>query len=151
MGIGARSFGVAGAVPGSVWPQGAAADVPALCGGVDRAGRAQERRPDGRVGRAGRLRPAASFRVVRYLGQIAGAGSVTIGGEAVARASSDFDGFATPHGGVTGSGELRLTPSDLEAVFGKPGVQLLTDDGRLLDLEFSESALPLRPRRPMST
>ncbi len=133
---------MAGAVPGSVWPQGAAADVPALWGGVDRAGQAQERRPDGRVGRAGRFRPAASFRVVRYLGQIAGAGSVRIGGETVARAAYDFDGFATRHGGVTASGELRLAPSDLEAVFGKPGVQLLTDDGRLLDLKFSETALP---------
>ncbi len=69
----------------------------------------------------------------RYLGRIAGAGSVRIDGETVARASYDFDGFATPRGGVTGSGELRLKPSDLEAVSGKPGVQLLTDDGRLLE------------------
>ncbi len=80
--------------------------------------------------------------IVGYLGRLAGAGSVRIGGETVARASYDFDGFATPHGGVTGSGELRLTPSDLEAVFGKPGVQLLTDDGRVLNLKFSEKALP---------
>jgi hypothetical protein len=78
----------------------------------------------------------------RYLGRIAGAGSVRIDGETVARASYDFDGFATPRGGVTGSGELRLTPSDLEAVFGPPGVQLLTDDGRLLELKFSEKELP---------
>ncbi len=41
-----------------------------------------------------------------------------------------------------GSGELRLTPSDLETVFGRLGVQLLTDDGRLLDLKFSEKELP---------
>ena len=78
----------------------------------------------------------------RYLGRIAGTGSVRIDGETVAHAAYDFDGFATPRGGVTGSGELRLTPSDLEAVFGRPGVQLLTDDGRLLDLKFSEKALP---------
>ena len=80
--------------------------------------------------------------IVGYLGRLAGAGSVRIGGETIARAAYDFDGFATPHGGVTGSGELRLTASDLEAVFGRPGVQLLTDDGRLLDLKFSESTLP---------
>ena len=30
-----------------------------------------------------------------------------------------------------GSGEFKLAPSDLEAVFGRLGVQLLTDDGRL--------------------
>ena len=39
------------------------------------------------------------------------------------------------------SGELKLAPSDLKAVFGRPGVQLLTDDGRLLDLKFSEKEL----------
>ena len=77
-----------------------------------------------------------------YLGRLAGAGAIRIGGEAIARAAYDFDGFATPHGGVTASGELRLTASDLAAVFGRIGVQLLTDDGRLLDLKFSEKQLP---------
>ena len=80
--------------------------------------------------------------IVGYLGHIAGAGSVRIGGRTVARASYDLDGFATPHGGVTASGELKLAPSDLEAVFGRDGVQLLTDGGRLLDLTFSEKDLP---------
>ncbi len=80
--------------------------------------------------------------IVGYLGRIAGAGSVRIGGETVARAAYDFDGFAAPGGGVMGSGEIRLAPSDLEAVFGGLGVQLLTDDGRLLDLKFSEKELP---------
>jgi hypothetical protein len=46
--------------------------------------------------------------IVGYLGRIAGAGSVRIGGETVARASYDFDGFAAPQGGVMGSGELKL-------------------------------------------
>jgi hypothetical protein len=67
---------------------------------------------------------------------------VKIGGRTVGRAPYDFDGFATPHGGVTGPGELRLAAPDLEAVFGRIGVQLLTDDGRLLDLKFSEKELP---------
>ena len=79
--------------------------------------------------------------IVGYLGRIAGAGSVRIGGETVARATYDLDGFAAPRGGVMGSGELTLAPSDLEAVFGRLGVQLLTDDGRLLDLTFSEKEL----------
>src|SRR5271166_5296022 len=79
--------------------------------------------------------------IVGYLGRIAGAGSVRVGGETVARASYDFNAFAAPRGGVMGSGELRLAPSDLEAVFGGLGVQLLTDDGRLLDLKFSEKEL----------
>jgi hypothetical protein len=79
--------------------------------------------------------------IVRYLGRIAGAGGVRMGGETVARASYEFDGFATPRGGVMGSGELSLAPSDLKAIFGRLGVQLLTDDGRLLDLKFSEKEL----------
>ena len=79
--------------------------------------------------------------IVRYLGRIAGAGSVISGGETVARAAYDFDGFTAPRGGVMSSGELQLAPSDLKAVFGGLGVQLLTDDGRLLDLKFSEKEL----------
>ena len=50
--------------------------------------------------------------IVGYLGRIAGAGTVRIGGETVALASYDFDGFTAPHGGVMGSGELKLAPSD---------------------------------------
>jgi hypothetical protein len=79
--------------------------------------------------------------IVRYLGRIAGAGSVISGGEIVARAVYDFDGFTAPRGGVMSSGEFKLAPSDLKAVFGTLGVQLLTDDGRLLDLKFSEKEL----------
>ena len=59
----------------------------------------------------------------------------------LARASYDIEGFAGPRGGVTSSGELSLPASDLKAVFGQVGIQLLTDDGRLLDLRFSEKAL----------
>ena len=80
--------------------------------------------------------------IVGYLGRLSGVGSVKIGGKTVARATYDFDGFATPHGGVTGSGELRLAAPDLEVVFGRIDVQLLTDDGQLLDLKFSEKELP---------
>jgi hypothetical protein len=80
--------------------------------------------------------------IVGYLGGLAGTGSVRINGETVGRAAYDFDGFATRHGGVTCSGELTLTLFDPEAVFGRPRVQILTDDGRLLDLKFSEKALP---------
>ena len=78
---------------------------------------------------------------MRYLGRIAGWGSVTSGGETIARAGYEFDGFTAPRGGVMSSGELQLAPSDLKAIFGRSGLQLLTDDGRLLDLKFSEKEL----------
>ena len=45
--IGMGSGAVAGAVPGAARAQGATADVPALCGRADWAGRSQERRADG--------------------------------------------------------------------------------------------------------
>ena len=79
--------------------------------------------------------------IMQYLGRIAGSGDVRSGGETVARANYDFDGFTAPRGGVVGSGDLVLAPSDLKAVFGRVGVQLVTDDGRLLDLRFSEKEL----------
>ena len=46
-----------------------------------------------------------------------------------------------------GSGDLVLAPSDLKAVFGRAGIQLVTDDGRLLDLRFSEKELSPAGRR----
>ncbi len=57
------------------------------------------------------------------------------------RASYDIEGFAGPRGSVTSSGELSLAASDLKAIFGQVGIQLLTDGGRLLDLRFSGKAL----------
>jgi hypothetical protein len=78
---------------------------------------------------------------MQYLGRIAGDGLLMHDGETVARASYDFEGFIRPQGGVTSSGEISLAPSDLKTVFGRLGVQLLTDDGRLLDLRFSDKEL----------
>ena len=79
--------------------------------------------------------------IVGYLGRIAGAGSVRIGGETVARAAYDFDGFAAPRGGVMGSGELKLAPCDSKPCLAGSPFNSSTDDGRLLDLTFSEKEL----------
>jgi len=80
---------------------------------------------------------------MQYLGRIAGSGVLSRDGEAVARASYEFEGFLRPRGIVVSSGEISLSPTDLKAVFGRPGVQLRTDDGRLLQLRFSEKELRL--------
>jgi hypothetical protein len=80
---------------------------------------------------------------MQYLGRIAGSGQLMRDGETVARASYEFEGFMRPRGIVVGSGEISLAPTDLKAVFGRPGVQLRTDEGRLLDLRFSEKELRL--------
>ncbi|MER2604390.1 MAG: hypothetical protein ABTQ29_01005 [Siculibacillus sp.] len=78
---------------------------------------------------------------MRYLGRLTGHGVVTLDGNDVARAAYDIDGFTRPPGGVTGSGEIRLDAAALQSVFGRRGVHLRTDDGRLLGLRFSEKTL----------
>ncbi|UVF22377.1 MULTISPECIES: hypothetical protein [Microvirga] len=78
---------------------------------------------------------------MRYLGRISGYGALRCNGEHIAQAFYDFDGFVTKPLGVTCCGEIQLAAAILKDVFGRRGVQLLTDDGRLLDLRFSEKAL----------
>ncbi|WOJ90546.1 hypothetical protein RZS28_04415 [Methylocapsa polymorpha] len=78
---------------------------------------------------------------MRYLGGISGRGVLKCNGEEIARASYDFDGFFKKSVGVTSCGEIRASAVALKGVFGRKDVQLLTDDGRLLDLRFSEKAL----------
>jgi hypothetical protein len=79
---------------------------------------------------------------MRYLGGISGSGLLKCDGEEIARATYDFDGFFHKAAGVTGSGEIRLPAPALRSVFGRQRVQLFTDDGRLLNLRFSEKTLP---------
>ncbi|HEY0121978.1 MAG TPA: hypothetical protein VGC14_09480, partial [Rhizobium sp.] len=65
-------------------------------------------------------------------------GQLRCDGSDVGRASYDFDGFFTKTLGVTTCGEIRLANAVLRDVFGRRNLQLLTDDGRLLDLKFSD-------------
>ncbi|MGA3340269.1 MAG: hypothetical protein ABSD11_06535 [Methylocella sp.] len=61
--------------------------------------------------------------------------------EEFARAAYDFDHFFKKAVGVTSCGEIRASALALKEVFGRKSVQLLTDDGHLLDLSFSEKVL----------
>ncbi len=61
--------------------------------------------------------------------------------EEFARAAYDIDRFFKKAVGVTNCGEIRASAVALKEVFGRKSVQLLTDDGRLLDLSFSEKVL----------
>ena len=78
---------------------------------------------------------------MQYLGRIWGAGVLTWDGEENVRASYDFEGFFKKPAGMTSCGEIRTTPAALKRMFGRKDVQLLTDDGRLLRLEFSDKKL----------
>ena len=79
--------------------------------------------------------------IMHYIGGISGHGVLMCNGEHIARTSYDFDGFFTEPVGVTCCGEIQLSAAALKDVFGRSGVQLLTDEGNLLDLTFSEKVL----------
>jgi hypothetical protein len=78
---------------------------------------------------------------MQYLGGLRGAGVLTYGDETAARADYDFDGFLTKSGQVTGSGEIRMCREALREAFGRNDLQLLTEDGRRLSLQFSDKQL----------
>lgn len=80
---------------------------------------------------------------MQYLGGIHGAGALKCKNDTLARADYDFDGFVRNPGEVTGSGEIRMAPDTLRQVFGRKDLHLLTDDGRLLSIRFSEMQLPV--------
>jgi hypothetical protein len=74
--------------------------------------------------------------MMRYLGRLSGRGALKRSGEEIARVSYEFDGFFQKPKRVTSSGEIRAPAAVLKGVFGGTNIQLLTDDGRLLDLRF---------------
>ena|SRR5579872_5198078 len=76
-----------------------------------------------------------------YLGRLSGTGALRRGGEEIARASFDFEGFLQKPMRVTSSGEIRAPAAVLLSVFGRTDIQLLTDEGRLLNLRFSDKRL----------
>lgn len=78
---------------------------------------------------------------MRYLGGMSGTGVLKCNGEEIARATYDFDGFFKERVGVTSSGEIGADAETLRGVFGRKDIQLLTDDGRLLNLTFSAKDL----------
>ncbi len=86
--------------------------------------------------------PARGKALLIYLGGISGSGVIRCDGEEIARARYDFDGFFHRAAGVTGAGEIQLSAAALKRAAGCKNLQLFTDDGRLLDLKFSEKTLP---------
>lgn len=78
---------------------------------------------------------------MRYVGGISGTGILKCGGEEVARVSYELDGFYMEPVGITRSGELRVDADALKGVFGRKDVQLITEDGRVFDLTFSDKEL----------
>lgn len=80
-------------------------------------------------------------KALRYLGGLSGHGVITRHGKTLAHANFDFDGYFQKVGGVTGCGEIELAPDVLKGLFGRTDLQLLTDQGRVLNLSFSDTTL----------
>ena len=78
---------------------------------------------------------------MQYLGRLHGAGVLTYDDVAIARANYDLDGFLAKPGYVTSAGEISASHETLKKVFGRNGVQLQTDDGRVFNLRFTEKKL----------
>ena len=74
---------------------------------------------------------------MQYLGVLRGSGLLACGDEPMGRAEYDIDGFKTKPGEVVGSGEIRMLPAELDNAFGRTGLKLTTDDGRIFDVRFS--------------
>jgi hypothetical protein len=93
----------------------------------------------------GCARVAGSKRIIHmhHLGGISGVGSLKSDGQTVGRVDYDIDGFLTKPDRISGCGEIRMSPDALRQVFGRSNLKLLTEDGRLLSLRFSEKRLPL--------
>ena len=79
---------------------------------------------------------------MQYLGGLRGAGNLICGHETLGRVAYDLDGYLMKPGQVTGCGEIRMPPEALKALFGRTDLQLITDDGRSLSIQFSEKRLP---------
>ena len=79
---------------------------------------------------------------MQYLGGLRGAGNLTRGHETVGRVDYDFDGYLIKLDQVTSCGEIRMPPEALQELFGRTDLQLITDDGRALKIQFSEKRLP---------
>lgn len=74
---------------------------------------------------------------MRYLGPWRGGGVLTCGGQSFGRAEFDVGGYQRRPGEVVASGELTMPPEMLDAAFGRNGLVLTTDEGRVLTIRFS--------------
>ena len=74
---------------------------------------------------------------MRYLGRLSGNGTLSSNGVVLGTAGYEIDGFCTKPGEVTGSGEIRMAPAELDDAFGRQNLELTTGEGRILQLRFS--------------
>ena len=79
--------------------------------------------------------------MVQYLGVLRGTGTLASGAEAFGAARYELDGFVNRPGEVIASGEIQMDPAALNSAFGRRDLQLVTEDGRVLQIRFSAKRL----------
>lgn len=79
---------------------------------------------------------------MKYLGVLRGNGTLSMADAVLGAAAYDIEGYQLQQGEVVGAGELRMTPQELANAFGRRGLRLTTDDGRVLSVRFSARKLP---------
>ena len=78
---------------------------------------------------------------MKYLGSISGRGVLQSGGVSIADANYELEGYVQRVGSVTGSGEIGVGASVLETLFDQPDLQLITSNGTLLDIKFTDKKI----------
>jgi hypothetical protein len=84
---------------------------------------------------------AFKTKALRYLGGLSGRGEIIHNGMKIAPATFDLDGYYRAAAGVSGCGEIRMRADVLKSVFGRRDLQLLTEQGQVFDIIFSDTAL----------
>lgn len=85
---------------------------------------------------------AFKTKALRYLGRLSGRGDIIHNGKKMAPATFDFDGYYRAAAGVSGCGEIRLHADALKGLFGRSDLQMLTEQGQVFDIVFSDKVLP---------
>jgi hypothetical protein len=80
---------------------------------------------------------------MHYLGKISGHGMLQRKGHAIAEATYEFEAFRHNQGLVRASGEISLTRDMPEGFAGFSRIELLTDDGELLEVKRPDADRPL--------
>ena len=78
---------------------------------------------------------------MKYLGNICGRGVLEHHGVGIAAATYEVEGYLQRSGSIRGSGEIAVAPNVLQRVIDQPGLQLLTSNGFLLDIEISDKKI----------
>lgn len=85
---------------------------------------------------------AFKTKALRYLGRLSGRGDIIHTGKKVASAAFELDGYYRAAAGVSGCGEIRLRAETLKSLFGRRDLQLMTEQGQVFDILFSDAMLP---------